>query len=630
MPASNAIYITELQDTFTIPEDTTFNDGSASPFIDAIKKANRLPLSKGDIFYSDDLWDFSGYTSLPVNKKNFKFYFSSMGDSPFKEDVKNFILISILENKLKLQSIYKRFGHIKSFFSFIETNYHIYNVKDISTPIVKGYIQTVRDSGSVTKLRDTKSVLKAFFLQYSVNFADTIPNGMLDLFEQDNYRMFREYQLEHRTKDIPNAYFDLFEAACIQMMNDPSVPFYHRGTACVYILLAETGLRIGEILGLNTHALKTNRIFNGEEANYLEYFTWKRENGNNTKTSAITYINKLSRKAYDNLISIYKDRRKDYGLDLLYMGGKLAQASSFPYDSERFKKIAFQFFIELDSRGLLKTVNLPNDEYPTVHRFNVENNKHNRSARLPDVDVTTLTFPTSQQFRFHCCTVLANKGVPLEYIQRFMSHLTDDMVRYHILPTKAPQENMDFSLKVLREVVSGKTKILGGDKGLSDRIQQFIEKNHFHIETDLDAICEKLAKNIPIRQKTGGVCIKSSQLRDCSIDAKTNEFYCAYGVCPNIVHFYYMADVSYRQCKELQESIRINNERGHKRQVQKEQNMLFNIASNRLAPELVDLKAVISRDGLESVFTLHPELKDIIENMEEIEKEVAVWTSKIQ
>ncbi len=628
MPATNAIYITELQDTFTFPDDTVINDGSSALFIAAIKKLNRLPLSKGDIFYSDDLWDFSNYTSLPVSKKNFKFFYSSMGNSPFKDDVKTFILISILENKLKLQSIYKRFSLIKNFFSYIENICHIYNVKDISTPVVKEYLQTVRDSGSVTKLRNTKSALKAFFLQYSANFSDSIPIGMMALFEQDDYRLFREYQMEHRTKDIPKDYFDSFEAACIQIMNDTSVPMYHRGCACVFIILAETGLRIGEILGLEVNSLKTNRIFNGTEANYLQYFTWKREDGNNTKTSAITYINELSRKAYDTLLLLYEDRRKKYGLNYLYMGGKNAKESSFPYDSERFKKIAFQFFIELDDRGLLKTVNLPESEYPTIHRFNVDNNRYKKALRLPNEIVRTVTFPTSQQFRFHCCTVLAAKGVPLEYIQRFMSHLTDDMVRYHILPTKAPQENMEYSLKVLREVVSGKTKILGDNKGLSEKIQQFIEKNHFHVETDLNAICESLAKNIPIRQKTGGVCIKSSQLRDCSVDAKTNEFYCAYGVCPNIVHFYYMADVSYRQCKELRESIRINEERGHKRQVQKEQNMLFSIASKRLKPELEDLRSVISRDGLESVFILHPELKDIIENLETIEKEVEVWTSK--
>ena len=215
--------------------------------------------------------------------------------------------------------------------------------------------------------------------------------------------------------------------------------------------------------------------------------------------------------------------------------------------------------------------------------------------------------------------------MPLEYIQRFMSHLTDDMVRYHILPQKSPQEDMEFSLKTLREVTSGKTKILGENKGLSKKINEFIEENHFNVATDLDAICEGLAKKIPIRQKTGGVCIKSSVLRECSLDAKTNEFYCAYGVCQNIVHFYYMADITYRQCKELEETIAINKKRGHLKQVSKETNMLHNIITKRLVPELEDLKAVVERDGINDVYKNHPEVQPIVENMDTIEKEIAIW-----
>ena len=180
----------------------------------------------------------------------------------------------------------------------------------------------------------------------------------------------------------------------------------------------------------------------------------------------------------------------------------------------------------------------------------------------------------------------------------------------------------------MQEVVSGKTKILGDNKGLSDNINEFINANHFNVATDLDEICKILAKKIPIRQKTGGVCIKSSQLRECSMDAKTNEFYCAYGVCPNIVHFYYYADITYRQCKELQETININRARGHMRQVEKETNMLYNIAKTRLLPELEDLKSVIERDGFESVYEMHPEVQPIVENMDTIEKEAITWSTK--
>ena len=206
------------------------------------------------------------------------------------------------------------------------------------------------------------------------------------------------------------------------------------------------------------------------------------------------------------------------------MGGIHVTSQSFPLDSNDFARAALRLFVNFDNNGLLSTVNLSPDIYPTLHVFKNGNRKISQSGQFIYEKIQTVTFPDTQQLRFHCCTELAEKGVPLEYIQRFMSHLTSSMVRYHILPKSSPQEDMEFSLKTLQEVVSGKTKILGDNKGLSDNINEFINANHFNVATDLDEICKALANKIPIRQKTGGVCIKSSQLRECSMDAKTMNF----------------------------------------------------------------------------------------------------------
>lgn len=628
MPKSNAICITELDTEYTIPEEYASKEMSTSSYIGELARINKLPFSKGDIYYNDDLWDFSDFTDLNILKKNLKYNFGMMGNSAFKNTLKNYVLLTILENKIKLQSLYKHFILLKNFFLYIEENYHVYAVEDISIAILKKYLLKVRNEESITKLRDTKTYLKRFFLQYSAHFTDVYSKGMHDLFEQDNYREYVAYQYEHRSSDIPADYFDNFVSACVKVMNDTNASTLYRAIACVYIILAETGLRIGEILSLRTSALRTTQIFNGEETNYLEYETWKREDGNNVSSAAFTYINELTKEAFNVLVSVYADRRKKLGVDYLFLGCE--STKDIPVNSEKFKRLIYSFFIDLDNADLLKTVDLPDSKYPGVHRFNIKALDRKRvrwSRKADEPHITTLAVPVSQQFRFHCCTVLASKGVPLEYIKRFMSHLTDDMVRYHILPTKSPQENMEFTLKTLREVVSGKAKILGSSKGLTDKIEEFIKKNNFHVEKDLDAICEGLAKDIPIRQKTGGVCIKSSPLRDCSLDAKTNRLYCAYGVCPNIVHFYYMADISYRQCKELEASIQSNTARGHLKQVQKEKHMLYNIATGRLIPELKDLKEVVQRDGVDAVYMEHPSLKGIIENLEQIEKEASEWSS---
>lgn len=626
MAQSNVITITELDLEYELPVDATINLGETGSYFDTIKKVKRLPFSKGEIYYSDDVWNFEDFSTLNVNRSKMKISFADTADE-FKDDLKNFALIKILENKTKIQSIRKVVFEVRNFFNYAK-EHHVYDVKSITKDIVKDYIQSVRKNRSINALRMVKTYLKDFYISYSVNFDNIMLPGIMALFEQDSYKAFKAHQEKMKTKDIPRYYFDKFLSACITMMNDTSLETHYRAAACVYVILSQTGLRIGEILGLRIDGIKTTKIFNGEEANYLEYTTWKRENGNNTSSIEKTYINKLSKQAFLTLLDIHAERRAELGMDYLYMGGKnMSQARHFPIGSENFKKIAFQMFVKMDNLGLLEVVNLDKETYPTLHRYSLTNNgrSYPNIARLQDSPAETLTFPDTQQFRFHCCTELYEKGVSLKYIQRFMSHLTSDMVRYHILPTKTPQENMEYSTKVLSEIVSGKVKILGDDKGLSERIQQFVTDNNFHVEKDMDAICASLAKKIPIRQKTGGVCIKSSQLRDCSMDAKTNEFYCAYGVCPNIFHFYYMVDLTYRQCRELTESISINRERGHLKQVQKEQNMLRMITKKKLLPELEELRRMVERDGIDAIYIEHPEVQPIIENYDSIVKEATEW-----
>lgn len=626
MTANKTIYIEDLQTEYSLPEDVELSSHHSASYIETLKQINRLPFSRLEINYADDVWDFSAVSTLNIQKSSFRFRFMRMGNSVFKDDVKNYVLLSVLENKLKIQVLNSRYHVIINFLLYVEKN-HIYHVEDITVPIVKKYVEKIRKNSSLTVIRDKKTFLKHFFMQYSANFKDILSVGMLELFKQDDPKAYKAYQEEHRTQDIPKDYFNKFMAAIIQVMNDETKSPYDRAVACIFVILSQTGLRIGEILGLEVGSLYTKTIFNGEKAHYLEYRTWKRESGNNVSTTSFTYINELTFEAYNVLVLINKEKREKFGYKYLYMGGRRATKKSFPISPEDFAPTLKRFLINLDEWGLLETVNLDPDRYPTLHVYN-ETYKNTRRSGAKSEKVNTITAPESQQFRYHCCSVLAEKGVPLEYIQRFMSHLTNDMVRYHILPQTSPQENMEFSLRTLREVVSGKTKILGDNKGISEKINEFIEKNNFNVATDLDEICERLSKMIPIRQKTGGVCIKSSQLRDCSMDAKTNEFYCAYGVCPNIVHFYYMVDITYRQCKELQETITLNEKRGHKKQVQKEKNMLQSITNRRLLPELKELKAVIERDGVAKTYEMHPEVQPIVENLDVVEKEAVEWSTK--
>ena len=212
-----------------------------------------------------------------------------------------------------------------------------------------------------------------------------------------------------------------------------------------------------------------------------------------------------------------------------------------------------------------------------------------------------------------------------------MSHLTDEMTNYHILRnSNEVQEDLEAAKRVLSGIVTGDEKIIGGDKGLTENINKFIEANHFNVEKDLDAIVSKLAEDIPISVKTGGVCIKSSRFRPCSIDSRTDEMYCAYNVCPNLFHFFYHCGITWRKCKELKEVIDINQKRGFLKWVYKDTNNLRSIISHQLLPEMDELQVQLKDKGINTIYEKYPDLIDIIENFDEIKKEVTSWLQQTQ
>ena len=229
------------------------------------------------------------------------------------------------------------------------------------------------------------------------------------------------------------------------------------------------------------------------------------------------------------------------------------------------------------------------------------------------------------QMRVHVCTELYRKGCPLEYIEKFMSHLSAEMTGYYIRPRNTVQENLAESTKILKDIVTKEALPIGPTKGLVEKIDEFIKNNNYNIERDIDEICKKLAERIPIRVKTGGVCIKSSRFRECAKDSATNEFYCAYGVCPNICTFYYMADISYRQAKELVENIECNKSRGCIKQAQKSLNMLNTLLNQKLIPQIGQLKDSINKRGASSVIEKHPNMEYLIINLDSVEKEIEKW-----
>lgn len=617
----NAVKNTEIGLEFDFHGLDVTETGTSFSFMESVRKANRLPIANADIYYADDMWDFSPYAILNVGRHSLRISFSGIRQ-PFKNNLKDFVLLKLMENKEKVQTIRRRVLELKRFFNYALAR-GVFAVDEVTLTHIADYCAVRAKERDALGVFEIKMTLKSFFLCYSANFHDVLTSEHIRFFDDKDSRLLDALRKRNRTPDIPKAYFDRYLSVCVAMMNDAAMDTDFRAIACLHIIATQTGLRIGELLGLEADALKVVTIFTGEESAYLSYRTWKREEGNNVSSRAVTYINALSKAAFDVLLEIHHEKRARLEQPYLYMGSSQRnKKEDFPLDYDMFMRDEQKFFIRM--HPLLPTLNLDPGQYPELSTSRSKI-KTDFTGTLGE-DVRTITRPSHHQFRVHCCTELYRKGVPLQYIQRFMGHLSYEMAGYYVRPKDTVQEDLQYATSVLRDIVTGDARLLGDNKGLSERIEQYIADNKLSVEKDLDAICSKLAEKLPIRQKFGGVCIKSSVLRDCSVDAKTNGFYCAYGMCPNIYHFYYMADISYRQAKDLWESVALNEKRGMRRQAEKEKNMLRTIVTKRLLPEIQDLKRMIREKGTQAVYMRHPELQAIVENMDEIERMIDVWT----
>ena len=111
----------------------------------------------------------------------------------------------------------------------------------------------------------------------------------------------------------------------------------------------------------------------------------------------------------------------------------------------------------------------------------------------------------------------------------------------------------------------------------------------------------------------------------CKNDARTNDILCAYGLCPNIFHFYDSITVTYMEFHALQESYQINLKNDFKKEAQKELNKIKDFIRRRLKPEIDELKRIADKKGSAKFCKENPDLINFINNYDEILKEIELW-----
>lgn len=616
------ILLNELNLEWNFDDSFTINQGDSNNYIEHLKKIDKLPLSKCCIYFSDNIWDFHEYTSLNVPRKDLKFNFIRNVDISYIDDLKSYVLIKILENNNKIQTIHRKFNEIRKLLFFLSSN-NIYSVRDIRGLDITNYIYLNKHL-SESSLKLLKGSIFDFLYIYSINFEDVISKEISEVLKQNNFGLYLATKEANKTPDIPEYFFDKLMKTFLFTTNNSIENNFLRQVGCMLLIISQTGLRPTDALLLKTDCIKVNKTFDNKKLYYLEYYTQKGAKHDNQLIKAFTYTNDITKLAVDVLLRITESTRKIIKTDYLYLGN-INSKDKIPITAETFRKACIRYYACYNK--MLDNTGNTDDIVKNKNLSPISIDAYKLRSYCKDTDDKLIFYPISKQYRVHVCTELYNKGVPLEYIKRFMAHLSDEMEGYYVRPkATTKQEDLEFSKGVILDIIKEEANPIGiNSNGLVEKIKDFIRKNNFNIETDANKIANELLEKIPIRAKSGGVCIKSSMFRECSDDALTDEYYCAYGVCPNIFHFYYMANISYRQFKELINNIELSKKRNHLKQVQKETNMLKTIINKKLLPELDELKKMLSKKNSNEIINKYPDLEEIILNYNDIYKEALGW-----
>lgn len=612
-----------------IPEVESFRSGMMpkNQILETFKRIDKLPFSNLDIRFSDDVWDFSSTTNLPVSKTKLVFYFDS--SSVYCELLKLYVLDAIIKKNVKIRVLHDRITIVMRFLRTFEAEgYKVFSKVPIT--VFKHLFEAMDDSCSYNTICTYKGYMLMFLDFYERNYEEFTDKSIRKFLQDRNRAKLNNIKHANKTPEVPIDYFPIFlEAVKAIMRNNLENPD-DRITAATIVLYSQIGFRTAELFTVKANAIHS--VFSpdkGKPLYYMDFISFKHGRGENGGTIAHTYINSLSKEAYNLLDNLCREYRNKLGVDTLVVTKfqRNATLSVAQYNS-RYRKFILRHWKEL------KCLNIGND-YKDLSYFKVGGffqpkadgscNYDKNAEWAKDLQMDDrIYYPTIRQFRVSVCTSLYRQQVPLHYIRKHMNHLSEEMAAYYIRPQKDLEKK--YSETIYRAVFKDGSKMLGmNSDAFLQKINEFIEQRRMNIHDDLEGVIQAVANKFPLRSKVGGICIRCGEVIPCASNDSTDVIYCAFGMCPNHCHMFFMADISYANYLQNKDIALYDRDHGYKKAYQKELNKLKYIIKNSLMPELLALEDELERHGTEDILKKYSQLTYVVNHLDSIKQEVQAW-----
>ena len=588
--------------------------GDTNKYLEALRHAvDRVPTGDMKISFWDNIWDFNPYFD-GINDDSYRIQFIDFPD-PIRNYMKFYVLHSIM-GKSKISTANARASMFRSVITKIMDSPD-YPLTLLTTDDFSVYIDEKDISATAKHDLYISCYMVLSFIRNNYRLPLLVDLPFLKKRAAEEKRLSKAE--DNKLPDIPKEYFNIILNAAVKVMRDKKAEYNRRATACEIVILSQTGFRAGDLLALRcSDRFKKTIPGSTHKVAYIHYRSRKPSKPHDKMMEFDIFCTDLCSEAIDILKELRKNNPLSIGNDYLYiLKAGFNTKNDLPVTNPRFNKQYRHFLYEevkdkalLDWKGIPKVRHVPHGP--------------NGAWR----NTVLLSAPDTRQFRVHLCSVLYNDyNVPLEFIRRYMGHLSEYMMGYYVRPKDTYQEDIAYSEKVIQEIAGDEDlRLLGGTypNELKENIKKFIAENHVNVMTDPKAVIDAFGDKLVIRGKRGGLCIRSSIL-PCAKDRRSNALYCAYNLCPNLFHMFYMADASYADFKVLQETYKSNRKNGYDNAAEKELYKLRDLCGKSLIPELDELQQEIAKKGAGHVIEKYPTLLPIVENLHGIRKEVAEW-----
>lgn len=586
------------------------------------------------INFTDNVWVFDEFQRFSGEDWAYKYVFTQL-DATYIEYAKYTVLRQLFNKHNHFTTVKSKYYVIKDFIIFLTKN-HILHPNLITTSLLREYLA---DTKTERVLADKKQAIKNFLFEIELRVPEVNFSEVYEYLNRHNKRKVKIERDKGKHRFVPLKLHNKIISIAIQDLRNKELPITQRAAACMIVLCAETGMRVGEFRILEVDKLEEISVKGESDTfHYLNFKTYKTVKEKDFKWTR-SFITKNALIAYKTLTEIFRERRKSQYLFINEKGTEVSKTLL------RYRLVEF-FYRHQNELQLDKIIDQDVSLFAITRKKNFKSLKFVPDHEM-DKDIYYITF---HQYRVVLATILYNKGYHLDFIRQHMNHLTEEMTKHYIrldemgkLEINAVETFMnrsskdgatlntnilEYSDKYIREELQSEQY-----QEVYDQINKFLKKNKLNIFTDIKEIIFRLSRtDNPISDMELGLCTKSFN-KLCERNQYISSIKDAYYLGVQI-HSLDSLPFSVKQFQEKASIIEYNESLYKKNQkfrneFERELKGIKKYIERKLNPELMLLKDEIREIGFEGVYNKYPQLVNVIGNIGDIEKEVQKWNGKI-